>query len=311
MADLISEPGEYQMDPEAYQADPVAGGSLRASVAWLLATRTPAHARYALDNPPKTTKPLTIGSAAHSLILGKGKEIVVVPGTNYSKNEKVGDAPEITKTVKCKMRDDAREKGLIPLLIPEYEQVLKMVAAVQGQMADLLEAGSIPHIPFTDETTERVIVWREDNGVMCRASLDGFSLDGDVLSELKTEGESAAPEKFMWKARRFGYMFKVCFYMRGLSKLGLAHSPSANFFVAETEPPHLLAFHRLDDEMAMKESERVTAAIRLWAQCKRTGRWPGYSVQGYDLTLTERERMAEQMQSGNGHVSSDDIAATL
>lgn len=73
-----------------------------------------------------------------------------------------------------------------------------------------------------------------------------------------------------------------------------------------------MAWFRIEDELIAAADEQVAKAIKIWDKCLHSGEWPGYAPSGYDLGLTERERMAEQMQpSGGAHVSSDDIAATL
>lgn len=300
----MTEPGEHKITPAEYQADPVEGGSLRASIAWLLVSQTPAHAWDASPrlNPQyvrKEKRHFDFGAMAHALLLGKGAEYEVINADDYR-----------TKEARL-VRDRLYRVGKTPILKHEFEEAQRMVASVRSQLTALHDYGTLEAVPFQHNETERCIVWREDNGVMCRASLDGLSLDGDILSEFKTEGETAHPERWQWKARKLGYVFKAAFYCRGLSKLRISHSPTTRFFVAETTPPYLMSLVRIDDEVMAKEHERVLAAIKLWGRCLAQDRWPGYSLEGYDLTLTEREHMAEQHAPGNSHLSSDDIAATL
>lgn len=301
----ITEPGEYSLTKDEYEADPCKEVSLRSSLAWRLASATPAHAWYECNrlNPEyvrEEKRHFDVGTIAHTLLLGKGAEIEVIDAEEYR-----------TKEARA-LRDAAYAGRRTPILKHELKEIQAMVSAVRRQLGAMVEYGSLEAMPFEHNETERCIVWREDNGVWCRAALDGLSLDGDQLSEFKTEGESANPEQWRWKARRMGYAFKLAFYCRGLSKLRIAHSPSARFFVAEKEAPYLVSLVRVDDELLMKENERVIQAIKLWGRCLAQDRWPGYSLDGYDLTLTERERMAEQSTpNGGAHVSSDDIAATL
>lgn len=295
----LIEPGEHKFTKAEYEADPVPGGSLRASVAWLLASKTPAHAHYAMTTPSERKRTYDLGSAAHEFLLGKGAGYAVIKAGNY-----------LTKAARMARRT-VYARGQVPLLEREEKELQTMVAAIRRQLRDLVDYGSLEAMPFQHNETERCIVWREDNGVWCRAALDGLSLDGDALSEFKTEGETAHPDKWIWKARKFGYIFKACFYARGLSKLGLSHSPAVRFFVAETEKPNLLSMFRVEDELLALENNRVLAAMRLYARCKAQGRWPGYSPDGYDMGLSERERMQDQKIGGNGHVSSEDIAASL
>lgn len=304
----ITEPGEFSLTKEQYEADPCEVPSLRSSIAWILASQTPAHAWHGCKrlNPKYLRvekKHFDHGTIAHQMLLGQPPNFDVI------------DAPNFMKKDARMARDSSYRLGRTPILEHELVEIEEMVSSVRHQLGGMVDYGSLEAMPFQNNETERCIVWREDNGAWCRAALDGLSLDGDVLSEFKTEAESANPEQWQWKARRLGYVFKLCFYCRGLSKLGIAHSPSARFFVAEKAAPYLLSMVRVDDELLMKENQRVLDAIKLWGRCLAQDRWPGYSIEGYDLTLTDRERMAEQMagqMSGAGaHVSSEDIAAGL
>lgn len=301
----ITEPGEYAVTKAAYEMDPCQEPSLRASLAWILANKTPRHAwweckRLNPDYVREEKRHFDIGTAAHTMMLGKGAKIELIDFDDYRTKEAREE------------RDAAYSRGETPLLIKEHEEVTAMVAATRQQLQAMVDHGSLEAMPFQHNETERCIVWREDNGVWCRASLDGLSLDGEALSEFKSEGEDANPERWKWKARRLGYSFKLAFYCRGLSKLRICHSPTTRFFVSEKAAPYAMSCVRIDDELLAYEHARILQTIKTWGQCLSQDRWPGYSLDGYDLGLTEKERMAEQsMPNGGGHLSSDDIAATL
>lgn len=307
--DRITEPGVYEMSDADYQSDPCEEISLRSSLAWKLAGKgsTPAHAAYgcARLNPtytPINKKHFNIGKVAHALLLGKGTDYAIVHEENYK------------SAAARKVRDAIIDAGKTPLLDHEARQVRAMAKAANVQIQSLIDAGTIEKHPFAAANVERVLVWR-DNGTLCRAMLDGQSLDHDILSEYKTEGESASPELWQWKARKMGYFFRLAFYRRGLEALKLAFSPQFHVFVQETEPPYLLAMYRVDDELIALEDARVRQAMKLWRRCVERNEWPGYSVNGFDIGLTEREEMGlsqgQVTPQKGAHVSSEDIAATL
>jgi hypothetical protein len=228
-------------------------------------------------------------------LLGKGEEFAIVHADNY-----------LTKKAKDE-RDAIREAGKTPLLEREATEVRKMVAAANRQIGELIEAGTIDMSPFDVAYTEKIIVWR-DQGVLCRAMLDGLSLDNDIISELKTEGQSAALDVWQWKARKLGYVFRLAFYRRGLEALKLAYSPHFNIFVIEKKAPYLLAFYRVDDELIARENERVIAALKLWGRCLETNKWPGYPSTGFELSLTEREMAVEHgPKAASPHLDSQDV----
>jgi len=308
---LITEPGIYDVDEAVYNAEPCAEPSLRSSIAWKLIAKgsTPAHARLHVPafNPnfiAEHKRSFDIGRACHKYLLGKGALIADIAADNYK-----------TKAAQ-EARDAAYTAGKIPLLPHEHQQVKAMATAAREQLRALVDAGTLEAMPFSDGQTERVIVWRK-NGVLCRAMLDGLPNEYEAIDEYKSDGESADPQNWQWKARRFGYFFRQAFYRDGLEQLRLAYSPHFRFFVQETAPPYLLAFIRVEDEVIMRESQNVRRAINIWKRCVDTGVWPGYSLQGYDLGLTEREQAeidaqhASEQSPRGGHVDSESIAATV
>lgn len=315
---MILEPGIYEIDEAAYNADPCGEEiSLRSSIAKMLVSPggTPRHAWWASPrlNPrweAENSRKFDIGKAAHKLLLGKGGDLVEIPGFDYATNEKGGG---MTKTEKGAARDAAWAAGKIPLLMHEVHQVSAMASAAQDQIRALVAAGTID-TPFEYYRTEVTLIWRDKRtNVLCRARLDGLSEGADAINEYKTCGASADPALFQWRqARPLGYFFSMAFYRRGLEALGLAHSPHFQMFVQETEPPYCLSFIRVDDELIAREDFNVSRALNIWKRCMSTGEWPGYSVEGYDVGLSEKERGQEAVSNPRAeHVESGDIASGL
>lgn len=302
----ITEAGLYEMGDADYQRDPCEEISLRSSVAWRLTDKgsTPAHVAFSHPrlNPdyvaPASKRHFEIGKAAHSLLLGKGADYAIVHHESYKKR----DAQDL--------RDAIVAAGKVPLLEDEAAKVRAMTKAAHRQIEQLITAGTIEKSPFDGANNERVIVWR-DRGVLCRAMLDGLSIDGDVVTEYKTEGQSADKELWQWKARKLGYIFRLAFYRRGLEALNVAYSPHFHIFVQETEPPYLLAFYRVEDELIALEDRRVADALKIWRRCLERNEWPGYPIEGFDLGLTEKERRQEHggvnAAGISPHLMSDDV----
>lgn len=300
----ISEPGIYDITEEAYDADPCPEPSLRSSLAWKLVAKgsTPRHTWYSCQrlNPDyvhENKRSFDIGKAAHKMLLGKGAEFRIIKFSNY-KSKPAQDE-----------RDQAYIDGAIPLLEREYEQVCEMAKVGRQQLEELVNAGTIDRMPFEQQQTERTIIWQERGRVWCRARLDGLPEDGETIDEYKSTNASADPELWQYRQmRQLGYHHRLAFYRRGLEALKISYSPVFRFFVQEVEPPYLLSFIRVDDELIAMEDEKVRRSISLWDECLRTGRWPGYNIAGYDVGLTERERQREiQEQPLNSHLASDDV----
>jgi hypothetical protein len=321
MSGKISEPGIYDLMDAEYQGEPATEPSLRSSIAWKMIAKgsTPAHARWEHPklNPlwePENRRTFDIGKGAHVLLLGKGARIKLIEGYDYATNE-----PDkgLKKSEKQEMRDAAYDAGEIPLLIPEVRRVQHMAQAAKQQLTALLDAGTIQYIPFSDPAqNEKTLIWRDKRtGVLCRAMLDALPEDG--IDEYKTTGASADPAVWQWRQmRELGFHFRLAFYRRGLEALGLQFSPEVHLYVQETSPPYLLSFIRLDYELIQFADLQVGRAIALWARCLKENRWPGYSLEGYDVGLSEREKNEMHPPdpvSGNrdGHLESSDIAADL
>lgn len=306
----ITEPGIHDISDEAYNDEPCSEPSLRSSVARLLVSPggTPRHAWWkSALNPnfaPENKRAFDIGKAAHKIILGKGAEIVQIDGDDYARNEPSG----IKASEKREARDLAWSEGKIPLLRPEVFLVNQMALAVNDQVSALVAAGTIDRQPFTDGQTEKTLVWRDKRtGVLCRARLDGLPDDAEAINEFKTTSASADPALWQYRQMRpMGFAFSLAWYRRGLEALGLAFSPHFRFFVVETQPPYCMSFIRVDDELIAAEDEKVSRALKIWARCLASNEWPSYSVEGYDVSLTEKEQMREaQEQPRSEHIPSE------
>ena len=316
---MITDPGIYDLTDAEYQEEPCSEPSLRSSIAWKMIAKgsTPAHARWGHPklNPlwePENKRAFDIGKGAHMLLLGKGARIKLIAGYDYSSNEKLG----LTRGEKQALRDAAYDCGEIPLLTHEAKKCQDMAASAMGQLASLFDAGAIQYVPFQDtDQNEKTLVWRDKKtGVLCRAMLDSLPTDG--IDEYKSTSASADPALWQWRQmRELGFHFRLAFYRRGLEALGLSYSPEFHIFVQETSPPYLLSFIRLDYELIEHADRRVSDALSLWAKCLRTGIWPGYSLDGYDVGLSERERAELHPQdkiehTEGGHVPSEDMPAS-
>ncbi len=311
----ISEPGIYDLTDADYQAEPCGEPSLRSSIAWKMIARgsTPAHARFEHPslNPnwkPTNKRIFDIGKACHKLILGKGAQLIQIDAKNY-KTDKAQEA-----------RDAAYAAGHIPLLPHEMIQVKAMTAAAREQMAALVRAGTIETMPFEGDETEKTIIWRDKKtNVLCRAMLDGLPGNYEAIAEVKTCNASADPALWQWRQmREYGFHFRMGFYRRGLEALDLAYSPEFQFFVIETEEPYLMSFIRIDYELVQLQDKKVGEAMTLWDQCRHSNIWPGYSIEGYDIGPSEREKaelhpdlLEPQQERATGHLESADIASGL
>lgn len=285
MATTITEPGIYDDVPHAdYHADPVAEGSLSCSGAKrLLPPSCPAKFKHERDNPPEPTHYLDVGNAAHKLLLGVGPEIEVV------------DAPDWRTKAAREARDEARERGAVPLLAEDYAQAQERVATLkQHPLASVLfdpDSGN----------PEQSIFWRDHSTkIMRRARLDWLPKprqgDGRLfLPDYKT-CRSADPKALARDINTWRYHMQAAWYVDGLDALGYSDDIVFLLVFQERDAPYLVTVAEMD-QTALKIGRRMASeALDIYHACITTDTWPGYSDEVELLSLpywAEREHEEE------------------
>ncbi|GAB6897702.1 PD-(D/E)XK nuclease-like domain-containing protein [Kineosporia succinea] len=264
------EPGLHDIPEAEYHADPVPGGSASSStLRKMLAPSAPAVVQWEREND--TWKPqYDFGSVAHKLLLGRGAEVHIV-------NREVWNTNEVKAEVKA-----AREAGLIPIKASDYRRAQEVEKAVRRHPIAhaLLEPGS--------GMPERTIIWRDaETGQWCRAMLDWLSLlpgQQPVIVDVKTTGSGIDRRSITNTIAKFGYHQQDAFYRTAVESLGYDRPWFFFVFITST-PPHQVAVVSLDDISVVAGHEKNRTALALWAECRRTGEWPGVSTDLETITL--------------------------
>ncbi|MFE4857296.1 PD-(D/E)XK nuclease-like domain-containing protein [Streptomyces sp. NPDC056670] len=247
---------------DEYHADrtSISSSGLRA----LLAPGCPAQFKYDRDNPPAPKKEFDLGNAAHLLVLGEGPELEVV------------DYPDWRKKDAQDQRDAAYAEGKVPLLAKDHDMVQAMADAIRQHPI----AGSL----FTPGTgiAERSIYWTEPaTGVRCRVRPDWLPTRTDgrlIVVDYKTcrAADADALQKSVYER---GYHQQAAFYVDGVKAAGLAGDFEPAFlFVFQTKTaPHLVHLVELDLPALAIGGARNRRALETYAECERTGIWPGFN----------------------------------
>lgn len=271
----ISEPGLYPDVPEAdYHADPVATPSLSSSICKLIVERSPEHAWYAHPrlNPEAAsevekapTRGMDFGTAAHKLLLGRGRDLVEIAAADYK-----------TKAAQQE-RDAARAAGKVPMLADDMAAVRSMVEAARRkigrtELADVFDTGEAE---ITGVVQDRLGGWRRIRVDWLPASA---RKGGHIVAvDVKTTGGSASPEDWQRTAFDMGYDIQAAFYMQALSMLlPDVRSVSFKFLVVEQDPPHGVTVNEFSGQALEEAHNRVDHAAHVWALCMKRGQWPGY-----------------------------------
>jgi hypothetical protein len=277
-------PGIYTADElslEAYHRDIVPGGSLSSSGARaLLDPGCPAQFHHDRQHPQPAKKEWDLGTAVHGIILGSGPEIVVTEHSDWRTKAARDD------------RDAIRASGGVPLLFEDGEQVTAMAQAIrQHPIAGPLFA------PGTG-TPEQSLYWTDpETGVMCRVRPDWLKHPPDLTLcvDLKTT-KDASPGGVSKAIADYGYHQQDAFYVDGIQAvLGL---PARFVFVfVNKTPPYLITVRELSDADRAIGRAKNARALRIYAECERTGIWPDWTGDTPDIPYISLPTWAAQREA--------------
>ena len=217
---------------------------------------SPKNFRYHRDNPQSPKKEFDLGSAFHTKVLGKGYGVEVL------------DFPDFRTKAAQTARDDAYAAGKIPVLKRTLKQVDTMVEAVLAyaparellqQVGGVPEASVFAHDPEFD--------------INLRARFDFLAARP---FDVKSTGTSADKATFSRTVHSFGYDISRAHYLHVLY-LATGERREMPFLVAETKPPYDVGLHYLNDQYIEIGEGRARRARELFAECTRTGVWPGHT----------------------------------
>ncbi|WP_328336822.1 PD-(D/E)XK nuclease-like domain-containing protein [Streptomyces violaceus] len=251
------------LSADDYHADrtSVSSSGLRA----LLPPGCPAQFKYDRDNPQPPKREFDLGHAAHKLVLGEGPEFRTI------------EFPDYKKVAAQRERDEAYELGLVPLLTKEHDMVQAMAEAVRQHPV----AGPL----FTPDSgkAEQSIYWTDHRtGVRCRCRPDWMPTPQEngrlVVVDYKTAKavDEAALQRAVYER---GYHAQAAFYLDGVKAAGLTggQEPAFIFVFQAKTAPYLVHLVELDFPALTLGAARNERALRIYADCERTGNWPGFN----------------------------------
>lgn len=282
MTDHLDLPaGIHRIEAGPYHADILrAEPTLSSTLARKLLGRSPLHAWTAHPrlNPAaegEETDALRLGRAAHCAILGVGEPWAVCPPDLLAKNGSMS-----TAAAKA-WKSEQEAAGMTVLSAAEEKAVLALVDPVHRAIR---ETRGVPDLrPDRAEMTALA----EVDGVWCRAMLDFLPEDTtEPVVDLKTI-DDASPENVIRAVERYSLDAQAAFYLDVLEAVEGARRPFLFVFV-EKAPPHEVGIIRLfdargrEDEASIEADwmldarSKVAEARRIWGECLRADRWPGY-----------------------------------
>ena len=271
----IEKPGIYTDVPVSdYFEDCCPEPSLTQSIAKILLEKSPLHAWHAHPrlNPdyfPDDNTKYDIGNIAHSIMLGRGKTIVVVP-----------DAEDWRTKAAQQGRAAAAADGKLAVLGKHYAKAQRMLVAARAQ----LELRRLSHIFIEgDGDAEVVLAWQETGtGGWCRQMVDWLTPDPDrsTFVDYKTTDMSVAPHNLGRMMVSAGWPIQAAMAERGLKALNpLGYRRRYLFVVQETEPPYCLNVVEMSEGAMTMGAKMLDMAVAIWRHCMANDRWPGYPAE--------------------------------
>lgn len=251
----------FDVPSGTYFEDPCKAPSLTQSIAKILIDQSPLHAWHAHPrlggkvDPVEDYEPAkAIGNAAHKLMIGRGKDIMVLEFDNF----RTKDAQTI--------RDDAMASGKVPILQKHFARARRMVDVARER------------VPFDEPGVgEVVIIWQED-GLWFRSMIDWLPHNMRSPSDFKTTGMSVAPHVIPSLMMNGGWDVQAAMHERGLDVLDPNNAGRRKFrFIAqENYEPYALTICELPEAVLTMGRKKLQHAIDVWRGCMAVDRWPGY-----------------------------------
>lgn len=270
---IAPEPGIYpDVAMSTYLAWPCASSSRLGKI-----LRSPAHLQAYLAEDVDTDA-FKFGRAAHmrvfepDLFVGQFTHEPNVNGPEYAEYK----SPRATKLYKTAVAE-LEAGGQTVLTGYQWADIFHLHESVMAHP----KAAKV--ITSTGQA-ELSVVWIDEvTGVKCKARFDWHTPThaGGAIVDLKTT-DDASPGAFERAIFRFGYHRQGGLYLRAAKAVDL---PTAHFTIiaAEKKRPHGVVLYRLDDDAISLGNTQLDFALARYAECERTGLYPGYTEDVVDI----------------------------
>ena len=271
-------PGIYEdMTAAAYHADPGANPTLSSSIAKTILAQTPRHAWCAHPrlNPtfgPEEGSKFSLGSVVHEILLGRGAGFDVLEYDDYR-----------TKDAKEK-RDASWLAGRTPILEHQHVAAVAMADAVISRIRLVPECrplflGGPAARGFVAGRGERVLIWRDAGGPLCRAMVDWMGPTDAEIWDVKTTGAGLSDYAIGRTVAALDYDLSAGFYLRGLNALlpHLAGRFKWRWIFIEDAEPFECRVVDADAAILALGDRKAALAIEKWRRCLDADLWPGYA----------------------------------
>lgn len=257
------ETGVFEMSIESYHQHEAISNT---GLGYIL--KSPAHYIAYRNQPPEATTAQIIGSATHAGILEPAlfKERYASMPEGLDRRTKIGK----------QTYEDLQASGKMILPHTAFQNIQRMIE----------EAYSHPTVStyLKGGVTERSFFWKDkETGVSCKSRPDYLRKDG-IIVDLKTT-DSASLVAFQKSVANYAYYRQAAFAMDGLKAVLGVDQVGFVLIAIEKEPPYAIAIFILDSDAIAAGRLEYQFALNTYANCLKTDRWPGYTVETQTLSL--------------------------
>lgn len=244
-----------EITEEEYRADKVPSApTLNYSTAKTILQKSALHAWTERAHPRPTKKAMDMGAIIHSVLLSKGAKAQIVDAKDWRTNKAKAE------------RDEARDKGLIPLLPDEYDKAMRAASAIVVQ----LEAQGIQ----LEGRSEQAMTWTDD-GVACRGKMDLYA--PKLITELKMSEWSLRNSSLERLVVSCGYDLQAATYITGVHAI-IGEAPEFRWIFAEMNEPFSVVVAHPTNLLVELGRRKWDKARDIWKACLETGEWTSYDA---------------------------------
>lgn len=295
----IDKPGIYDLTLDEYHNDPCGMPSISSHGMRAILNECPA--KYWWKSPMNPEREeldkdaWRIGRAAHVLHLE--------PELFRQQIHVMGEGVNFQTKAAREERDAAMDEGKTVIKADQFETIKAMKQA----LAEHEFAGAA----FRNGDPEKSLIWQDfETGVWLRCRPDWLPKAIRHIPDYKT-AVSSKPADFQRQAFNLGYHMQAAHYLDGIEAVTGTAPKSFFFVVQEKTPPYVVTCVALDPIAIEWGRIQNRKAIHIFAECLRTGKWPGYASDVVEMPLPyfAEAELQRQHEAGRFDTSKKDEAA--
>lgn len=218
--------------------------------------------------PPEPEKYLDLGHALHLAALEPDKfQDQVVCGLSVRRQG--------AKNIALWKEFEEAHWGKIILNIPDFEKCLVMADALRKHAL----ANELLNMPKARK--ELSVVWEDPiEKILCKGRYDLFGywprLNWSVIGDLKSTGTDLSSEALKRAIGVYGYDQQAAWYLDGAAALVPGVERHFLLIFVMSKPPHDVRIIEPFDSTIEEGRTKNRLAMKRWAKCVRSGKYPGF-----------------------------------